>query len=58
LTSDLKLVAAGSLDSLIYLWERSTQQSVPEKTPDILHTIGNINPSNFTSSIQGNNLME
>ncbi|XP_026819668.1 uncharacterized protein LOC113558416 isoform X4 [Rhopalosiphum maidis] len=57
LTSDLKLVAAGSLDSLIYLWERPTQQPVPEKT-DILHTIGNINPSNFTSSVQGNNLME
>ncbi|KAE9528871.1 hypothetical protein AGLY_012446 [Aphis glycines] len=57
LTSDLKLVAAGSLDSLIYLWERPIQQSVPEKT-DFLHSIGKINPINFTSSVQGNNSME
>lgn len=57
LTSDLKLVAAGSLDSLIYLWERPIQQSIPEKT-DILHSIGKINPINFTSSVQGNNSME
>ncbi|XP_025198832.1 LOW QUALITY PROTEIN: uncharacterized protein LOC112597120 [Melanaphis sacchari] len=57
LTSDLKFVAAGSLDSLIYLWERR-QQFLEEKNPDILHSIGNINPSNFASSVPGNNLME
>lgn len=56
LTSDQKCVVAGSLDSLIYLWERA--ESVVEQTGDVLHSIENINHSNFTSSVQGNNLFE
>ncbi|XP_060859767.1 uncharacterized protein LOC132936966 isoform X5 [Metopolophium dirhodum] len=58
LTSDQNLVVAGSVDALIYLWERDNEQSLSEESHDILHTIGNINPSNFAPSVQGNNLVE
>jgi len=59
LTSDQNIVVAGSIDSLIYLWERrDNEQSVSEKFRGVLHTIGNINPSNFASSVEGNNLVE
>ncbi|CAI6354878.1 unnamed protein product [Macrosiphum euphorbiae] len=58
LTSDQNLVIAGSVDALIYLWERDNEQSVSEESHDVLHTIGNINSSNFASSVQGNNLVE
>jgi len=51
------LVVAGSVDALIYLWERDNE-SVSKESHDVLHTIGNINPSNFASSVQGNNLVE
>jgi len=52
------MVVAGSIDSLIYLWERNNEQSVSEKSHDVLHNIGNINPSNYASSVEGNNLVE
>ncbi|XP_029341694.1 uncharacterized protein LOC100569295 isoform X13 [Acyrthosiphon pisum] len=58
LTSDQNLVVAGSVDALIYLWERDNEQSVSEESHDVLHTIGNINSSTFSSSVQENNLVE
>jgi len=58
LTSDQNLVVAGSVDALIYLWERDNEQSASEESHDVLHNTGNINPSNFASSIQENNLVE
>jgi len=58
LTFDQNLVAAGSVDSMIYLWERDNEQSVSEKSSDVLHTIGNISPSNSSSSVQENNSIE
>jgi len=58
LTFDQNLVVAGSIDSLIYVWERDNELSVSEKSHDVLHTNENMNPSNFASSVQGNNLVE
>lgn len=58
LTFDQNLVVAGSVDSMIYLWERDNEQSVSEKSCDVLHTNENISPSNLSSSVQENNLVE
>lgn len=58
LTFDQNLVVAGSVDSMIYLWERDNEQSISEKSCDVLHTNENISPSNLSSSVQENNLVE
>ncbi|XP_022174568.1 uncharacterized protein LOC111036738 [Myzus persicae] len=57
LTIDQNLVIAGSIDSLIYLWERDNKKSESDRTYN-LHNIENINPSNSSSSVQGNDFIE
>lgn len=60
LTSDHKYVAAGSLDSLIYLWERSNIPTEVVNVKDVLKIIESKVDSitNFVPTDQNNNYIE